>query len=124
MSGKATKECVTLVPFKSGICITVLVRRNVCHTVCVMRCVSCGVSPTLGHIMQLCEKNKTWQNCKYQNSDSRLHRHPRSGAHTELFICCIRNFLGDTCCNCSLRFTNEGALEWLGVPASLNQMHS
>ena len=61
MSGKATKECVTLVPFKSGICITVLVRRNVCQAVCVMRCVSCGVSPTLGHIMQLCEKNKTWQ---------------------------------------------------------------
>ena len=84
------------------------------------QCVSCGVSPTLGHIMQLCEKNKTWQNFEYKNSDSRLHRHPRSGAHTELFICCIPNCLGDTCCNCSFCFTNEGALEWLGVPASLS----
>ena len=51
---------------------------------------------------------------KYKNSDSRLHKHPRSGAHTELFICCIHNCLGDTCCNHSLHFTNKGALEWLG----------
>ena len=58
------------------------------------------------------------------NSVSRLHRHPRSGTHTELFICCIRNCLGDTCCNRSLHFTNEGALEWWGVPASLNFMRS
>ena len=69
-------------------------------------------------------KNKTWQNCKYKNSDSRLHRHPRSGTHTELFICCICNCLGDTCYNHSLRFTNEGALEWWRIPASLNHMHS
>jgi len=30
----------------------------------------------------------------------------------ELFICCIRTRLGDTCCNWSLRFAKEGTSKW------------
>ena len=30
----------------------------------------------------------------------------------ELFICCIRTCLGDTCCNWSLRFEKEGISKW------------
>ena len=97
-------------------CVMRCVSSGVCHAVCVMRCVSCSVSPTLGHIMQLCEKNKTWQSCKYKNSDSRLHRHPRSGAHTELFICCIPNCLGDTCYNCSFCFNKRRCLRMVRGP--------
>ena len=61
---------------------------------CETQCVSCGLSPiSCNYVKKINPGRIASTRNSTRNSDSRLNRHPRSSAHTELFNRCIRKCL-------------------------------
>ena len=104
MSSEAAKERVTPVPSKSKL-LTYFRFGSV-------QCVSCGLRGI-----------RCLQRTAFLVSFKTTTFVMMVRLNEELFICCIRTRLGDTCCNWSLHFKKEGVSKWWGVPGSSNLPH-
>jgi len=93
MSGEATKERVTPVPSRSKLLTYFRFESAQCAS-CSLRCKGSDAFKGLLRAFLVGFKTTTFVLMARLNG--------------ELFICCIRTCLGDTCCNWSLRFEIEG----------------